>query len=201
MLIVFNKILKNTMLFLSQWKICNSRIKTIKFIRFERRGWESMFKGWISRLWLLVIRSRLIISKMWPKSYPRKYCLIRSLGNEVGRRLDSFSETVAFSERVSALDRFSQKLLNSGHSLGTVRNILVSGIKGFKRKVARCQAGRVPLHRSASQSAASRRTKKSQTGLGVARRRLRQERRGQASRERCEQEGVASQRAARRGPA
>ena len=87
-------------------------------------------------------------------------CLIRSLVNEVGRRLDSFSGTVPLRERVAALDRFSQKLLNSGHSLATVRSIIVSGIKGYQRKVARCEAARTPLHRSSGQSAASRRTKK-----------------------------------------
>ena len=86
--------------------------------------------------------------------------LIRCLGNEVGRRLDSFSGTVPLRERVAALDRFSQKLLNSGHSLTTVRGIFVSGIKGYQRKVARCEAARTPLHRSSGQSAASRMTKK-----------------------------------------
>ena len=86
--------------------------------------------------------------------------LIRCLGNQVGRRLDSFSQSVPLRERVAALDRFSQKLLNSGHSLPTVRGILVSGIKGHKRKVERCEAARTPLHRSSSQSAASRRSKK-----------------------------------------
>ena len=71
-------------------------------------------------------------------------CLIRSLVNEVGRRLDSFSETVALSERVAVLDRFGQKLLNSGHSITTVRRILISGITGHQRKVARCLAARTP---------------------------------------------------------
>ena len=68
--------------------------------------------------------------------------------------------TVPHSERITVLDRFSQKLINSGHSLATVRKILVSGITGHQRKVARCLAARTPLHRSAQQSAASRRTKK-----------------------------------------
>ena len=63
-------------------------------------------------------------------------------------------------QRVAVLDRFSQNLLNSGHSLATVRKILISGITGHQRKVARCLAARTPLHRSAQQSAATRRTKK-----------------------------------------
>ena len=51
-------------------------------------------------------------------------------------------------------------MLNSGHSIATARRILVSGITGHQRKVARCLAARTPLHRSAQQSAATRRTKK-----------------------------------------
>jgi hypothetical protein len=87
-------------------------------------------------------------------------CLIRSLANEVGRRLDSFSQTVRIEERIVALNIFSQKLINSGHSLKTIRGILVSGITGHVRKVARCKKLGTPLHRSANQSANSRRTKK-----------------------------------------
>ena len=64
-------------------------------------------------------------------------CLIKSLANEVGRRLDSFSETVEIGEKVAALDRFSQKLINSSHNQTTVRSILVSGVKGYKLRVAR----------------------------------------------------------------
>jgi hypothetical protein len=41
-----------------------------------------------------------------------------------------------------------------------IRNILVSGIKGYKRRVARCQASGTPLHRSANQSSGARRSKK-----------------------------------------
>ena len=35
-------------------------------------------------------------------------CLVRSLGNEVGRRLDSFSGSVGLGEKIGALDGFSQ---------------------------------------------------------------------------------------------
>ena len=78
----------------------------------------------------------------------------------VGRRLDSFSSSMDNKERIKVLDIFSQKLVNSGHNIKTIRNILVGGIKGYKRKVARCQARGEPVHRSAGQSAGSRRSKK-----------------------------------------
>ena len=79
------------------------------------------------------------------------------MANEVDIRLDSFSETVEIREKVAALDRFSQKLTNSGHNITTVRSILVSGIKGYKRRVARCKEKRTPLHRSATHSTTARR--------------------------------------------
>ena len=87
-------------------------------------------------------------------------CMIRSLSNEVIRRLDAFNETVSHRMRIEALDIFCQKMLNSGHKVATIRSILVSGIKGYDRKVARCQASGIPLHRSAAQSSGQRRTKK-----------------------------------------
>ena len=87
-------------------------------------------------------------------------CLIRSLRNEVMRRLDSFSGSVGMEEKTVALDIFSQKLLNSGHKVATIRSILLSGIKGYKRRVSRCLAENIPLHRSAGQSADKRRRNK-----------------------------------------
>jgi hypothetical protein len=51
--------------------------------------------------------------------------------------LDSFSQTVSMEARILALNIFSQKLIKSGHSLKTIRGILLSGITGHVRKVDR----------------------------------------------------------------
>ena len=51
----------------------------------------------------------------------------------MGRRLDSFNRSVGMEERIVAIDKFSQKMVNSGHTVKTVRSFLVSGIKGYKR--------------------------------------------------------------------
>jgi hypothetical protein len=82
------------------------------------------------------------------------------LSNVVGRRLDSFSKSEGVGESIAAIDRFSQKMVNSGHTVKTVRSILISGMKGYKRRVARSLAKNIPLHRSAGWSASARRTKK-----------------------------------------
>ena len=86
--------------------------------------------------------------------------MMKSLANEVERRMDMISSTVPALERVAVINTFSQKLINSGHKLKTVRDIICNGLKGYKRKVARCLKNGSPIHRSATQSAKSRRTKK-----------------------------------------
>jgi hypothetical protein len=63
-------------------------------------------------------------------------CLIRSLSNEVMRRLDSFSSSVGIEERIMEMEKFSQKMTNTGYTVKEVRSILVSGIKGYKMRVA-----------------------------------------------------------------
>ena len=44
------------------------------------------------------------------------------------------SSTVPALERVAVINTFSQKLINSGHKLKTVRDIICNGLKGYKRK-------------------------------------------------------------------
>ena len=144
-----------------------------KCLKFTVETSEDFADGWLPTLdFKLRVNSNNIIEySFYEKPTASNRCLqedtalnhnslIMALSNEVGRRLDSYSSSMPNKERVDALDRFSQKLVNSGHAVKTIRTILVGGIKGYKRKVARCAARSVPLHRSAGQSASSRRTKK-----------------------------------------
>ena len=61
---------------------------------------------------------------------------------------------------MEVIDNFGQKMLNSGHSIEDTRRNLISGLTGWKNKVARCKAQGKPLHRTAKQSSGSRRIKK-----------------------------------------
>ena len=87
-------------------------------------------------------------------------CLMKSLSNEVMRRLANISEHLDRVERVKVLDEFSQKLVNSDHSMEVVRRTRVNGIKGHLGKVKRCKAEGKPFHRCAAGSAKSRKSKK-----------------------------------------
>jgi hypothetical protein len=52
----------------------------------------------------------------------------------VERRMETIISKAPFTERLMALNKFSQKLLNSGHIVKTVRSILLNGLKGYQRK-------------------------------------------------------------------
>ena len=87
-------------------------------------------------------------------------CLIRSLNNEVMRRLSNMNEHIPMEEKTEVLDNFSQKMVNSSHTVEVVRRVIVSGIKGHLRKVERCQREGKPFHRTAAASAKTRKSKK-----------------------------------------
>ena len=87
-------------------------------------------------------------------------CMMRSLNNEVMRRLANMSEHIPIVERVAVLDNFCQKMTNSGHLLEVVRRTMVSGIKGHLRKADRCRKEGKPFHRTAAASAKTRKIKK-----------------------------------------
>ena len=87
-------------------------------------------------------------------------CLMRSMSNEVMRRLSNMSQHVSIKDRVEVLDNFGQKMTNSGHCLDVIRRSLANGLKGHLRKVKRCIQEGKQFHRTAASSSKERRTKK-----------------------------------------
>ena len=83
--------------------------------------------------------------------------MIQSLAEDTKRRLMNTSAKVPDTVRVEIIDKWAQKLVNSGHKVKDVRAILISGIKGFYIKVRKCKREGVPLHRSAKMSSGARR--------------------------------------------
>ena len=55
-------------------------------------------------------------------------------------------------EYTTILDRFSQKLLNSGYSVDQIRRMVVAGIKGWSDKVTRCKEEGRRLRKTAGDS-------------------------------------------------
>ena len=85
---------------------------------------------------------------------------IRSLTNEVIRRLLTTGEMIPDSERCQILDRFAQKMKNSGYGLQQIRRVILAGIKGYESLLKRCRKGERSLHRSSAESSTLRARKK-----------------------------------------
>ena len=60
---------------------------------------------------------------------------MKTLSNDLIRRLLNTSERLGLEKRIKVVDNYSQKLLNSGFKLEQVRTIIVNGVSGYERKV------------------------------------------------------------------
>ena len=60
------------------------------------------------------------------------------LVQEVIRRLGNTKEDMGAEVIKDILDRFSQKLVNSGHNEEQTRRIILAGIKGWEGRKTRC---------------------------------------------------------------
>ena len=62
---------------------------------------------------------------------------VASLQAEVTRRMQNVSELLPDRERVAVLDRYAQKMANSGYQLTYIRKRLVGGLPSYERRLAR----------------------------------------------------------------
>ena len=85
---------------------------------------------------------------------------IRSLTNEVIRRLLTTGDMIPDATRCQILDRFAQKMMNSGYGLKQIRRVILGGIKGYEKMVKRSKQGGRKLHRSSGESSQARARKK-----------------------------------------
>ena len=120
---------------------------------------------------LYIDNNNMILYRFYEKPTTSDVCLqadtalsqntiVQSLVEDVKRRMLNTSELVGDSVRCKILDKFAQKMLNSGHDMKSVRRNILAGIKGYENKLKRCVRDKKPLNRSAKQSGASRRKKK-----------------------------------------
>jgi hypothetical protein len=86
---------------------------------------------------------------------------IKSLGNDMIRRMLNTSELVDMETRCKVVDSFATKLITSGYNLEKIRQIIISGLKGYEKqlKISRQPGGR-PLHQNSGQSKAKRQRNK-----------------------------------------
>ena len=73
---------------------------------------------------------------------------MKTLSNELTRRLLNTSESLGDTVRIEVVDKYSQKLFNSGYRKEQIQRIVMNGIKGYKRKLRDCGNGTRKLHRT-----------------------------------------------------
>ena len=78
------------------------------------------------------------------------------LSNEVIRRCLTTKETVSQERKDQIMDEYALKLLRSGYSITQTRQIILSGLRGYLKKVQLASKNGWDLHRSAKSSLASR---------------------------------------------
>ena len=94
---------------------------------------------------------------------PLEDAKIRSLTNEVIRRMVTTSKTTPEETRCQILDRLAQKMANSGYGVLQIRRVILAGIKGYEKMLRLEKKGKRKLHRTAKESS-SLRSKKKLTG-------------------------------------
>ena len=85
---------------------------------------------------------------------------VKTLSNELTRRLLNSSESLGNKERVRVVDIYTQKLINSGYGVEQIRRNVINGIKGYERKLKESKEGGRRLHRTSAESSGKRAKKK-----------------------------------------
>ena len=85
---------------------------------------------------------------------------VKTLSNELTRRLLNSSESLGNKERVRVVDVYTQKLINSGYGVEQIRRNVINGIKGYERKLKESKEGGRRLHRTSAESSGKRAKKK-----------------------------------------
>ena len=77
---------------------------------------------------------------------------IQILKQEMIRRLSNTKEDMNKEVFEEMIDKYSQKLINSGYCVEQTRRIVVAGIKGWEGKIQRCREAGQRLRRTAKDS-------------------------------------------------
>ena len=74
------------------------------------------------------------------------------MSNELIRRLEVTSSDLEIDDKISIVDKYTQQLINSEYSWKSCREIVICGLKGWKRKEARKRRLGIPRFRSGQSS-------------------------------------------------
>ena len=145
-----------------------------KFLNFTIETQEDFQSGWLPTLDtdLRMTDSNRIEYKYYEKPMSSNVTLqkktameenqkMKTLSNDLIRRLLNTSEYLEDGVRVKVIDDYSQKLFNSGFGTEQVRRIIINGISGYEKKLK--ESENIPgrkLHRTSKESSGKRQRKK-----------------------------------------
>ena len=86
--------------------------------------------------------------------------MVASLSQEVVRRCKNTSEELTQEQKNQVLDRYTEKLLTSGHSRKQAHRIMTAGLTGYERLLQKQKNGIANIHRPSSSGLAARNRKK-----------------------------------------
>ena len=107
---------------------------------------------------------------------------LQILSNDLIRRLKNNSEELGQGAKLQIVDDSAQKLVNSGFKGEQLRRIISNGIKGYEGKLRRCMEQGSRLHRSSTDSQGARVRKKLLSKANWFRKRSRNNKEDQKSR-------------------
>ena len=107
----------------------------------------------------------------YEKPMKTPYCIMKSsamsekskiqiLSQDLIRRMLNTCESVSQKEKNEIVDKYTNRLFRSGYSKKQVREIIVSGLTGYEKKVNKAAKEKIPLHRPASVTLKTRLYKK-----------------------------------------
>jgi hypothetical protein len=69
------------------------------------------------------------------------------LSNELIRRLSNIGEGIGQAEKTGVVNHYTKQLKNSEYGRAQIREIIISGVRGFERKVERRKAAGESFYR------------------------------------------------------
>ena len=171
-----------------EWEIEDSNLSGLKITKraigasldglvdcltFTVEGQDDFPDSWLPTLdiSLKVDGENIVLYRFFEKPTTSQVCLqantalsqngiVQALVEDTKRRLLNTSSKVSDSVKREIMDKWAQKMLNSGHGLSETRRNIISGIKGYYTKLKKAKACGKSIHQSAKSSEAARRKKK-----------------------------------------
>ena len=131
----------------------NKRLQTLDF-----EAWYDAQEGAIKHSFFeKSMQTNLVIMERSAMGNQQKHSV---LANDLVRRLSNMSQTLTITEYVAVIDKYTFKLKASGYSQEQAKEIIMSGIRGYKNKIARRKRENQPFYRPARKTLSARVKKK-----------------------------------------